>query len=200
MTSFGYGAKSDFTKTAMRENPAPGQYETLAAYKSPQGKSFGVSREQSPWRSYIVRDPLKFPGPGKYNTRARELSNISFSMRPKVPDVAALQNTSRQAPGPGAYEPVGVGKRAPFSYSISRRDRFENIKQSPGPLDYICTSPRASSFAFPRAARGEATARREQRPGPADYECDVEFGITPMFNTRSNFGQASSPLSHRTIG
>lgn len=78
--SFGYGKKSDFTKDLTASPRA-----TLYSHKSvfdqdtsiKRGKTFGLSRERSPDRSYLIPQIHKHPGPGNV-----QISNI-FSMKIK---------------------------------------------------------------------------------------------------------------------
>ena len=64
--SFGYGNKSDFTRTLTCSPPST-KYEHCSLFEKSKGKgkSFGLSREQSPDRSYLIPQLQRVPGPGK---------------------------------------------------------------------------------------------------------------------------------------
>ena len=69
-TSFGYGRKSDFTKD-LTASPRATLYSHKSVFEEQtskkNGKSFGLSREKSPDRSYLIPQLHKNPGPGKVN-------------------------------------------------------------------------------------------------------------------------------------
>ena len=64
--SFGYGSKSDFTKT-LTASPSVTTYRHKSAFteNKNKGKTFGNTREGSPDRSYFVPQLHKVPGPGQ---------------------------------------------------------------------------------------------------------------------------------------
>lgn len=63
--SFGYGNKSDFTRT-LTVSPPVTKYEikTFLDESKEKGKSFGLTREKLPDNSYLVPQLQKVPGPG----------------------------------------------------------------------------------------------------------------------------------------
>lgn len=63
--AFGYGNKSDFTRTLTVSPPAT-KYEikTFLDESKEKGKSFGTTREKLPDNSYLVPQLHKVPGPG----------------------------------------------------------------------------------------------------------------------------------------
>lgn len=63
--SFGYGKKSDFTRTLTVSPPAT-KYEikSFLDESREKGKSFGTTREKLPDNSYLVPQLQKVPGPG----------------------------------------------------------------------------------------------------------------------------------------
>ncbi|KAL4476561.1 hypothetical protein ABPG74_010294 [Tetrahymena malaccensis] len=108
--AFGYGTKSDFTKTQVY-SPSPDQYEMKSAFEkqrsSQRGKSFGLSRDNMKEFSYITQGPLKNPGPGNYQFQ-ETLRTEGFSMRPKTtnlynPVFLDGKQSYQTNPGPGSY-------------------------------------------------------------------------------------------------
>ena len=67
-TTFGYGKKSDFTED-LTGSPGATKYMHKSIFEDGKnrGKSFGLSRQQSPDRSYLVPQLHKVPGPGQVN-------------------------------------------------------------------------------------------------------------------------------------
>lgn len=63
--AFGYGNKSDFTRTLTVSPPAT-KYEikSFVDESREKGKSFGLHREKLPDNSYLVPQLHKIPGPG----------------------------------------------------------------------------------------------------------------------------------------
>lgn len=63
--SFGYGTKSDFTRTLTVSPPAT-KYElkSFVDESKSKGKSFGLDREKLPNNSYLIPQMRKVPGPG----------------------------------------------------------------------------------------------------------------------------------------
>jgi hypothetical protein len=72
---FGYGTKSDFTRTLTVSPPAT-KYElkTFVEDTKSKGKSFGLDRQKLPNNSYLIPQMQKVPGPGV-------VQSIIFSMR-----------------------------------------------------------------------------------------------------------------------
>lgn len=64
--SFGYGNKSDFTKT-LTVSPPSSKYIHKSIFENSEkrGRSFGCARDLSPDRSYLIPQLQKIPGPGK---------------------------------------------------------------------------------------------------------------------------------------
>ena len=64
--SLGYGTKHDFTKD-LTASPGATKYNIRSIFdeNKTRGKSFGLSRELSPDRSYLVPQLNKVPGPGQ---------------------------------------------------------------------------------------------------------------------------------------
>lgn len=64
-TSFGYGKKSDFTQPT-NVSPPSTKYnsKSFVDESKKSGKTFGISRELSPDRSYLIPQLHKNPGPG----------------------------------------------------------------------------------------------------------------------------------------
>ncbi len=64
--SFGYGKKYDFTQPT-NVSPPSTKYNSKSFVddSKKKGKSFGLSRELSPDRSYLIPQLHKNPGPGK---------------------------------------------------------------------------------------------------------------------------------------
>lgn len=108
-TSLGYGHKSDFTKT-LTCSPASTKYghKSLFEESKNRGKSFGLSRDQSPDRSYLIPQLNKVPGPGQYENQVNTKMTISFSMRPQVKDFIKEKITIKDNPGPGSYTDVDL--------------------------------------------------------------------------------------------
>lgn len=65
-TSFGYGNKYDFTQTTTVSPPST-KYKSKSFVDDSKknGKTFGISRDLSPDRSYLIPQLHKNPGPGK---------------------------------------------------------------------------------------------------------------------------------------
>jgi hypothetical protein len=101
----------------VHNSPAPDKYLRSTDFDQnkshKRGPSIGVSREQSPHKGYVLVDPLKNPGVGKYevqksfNMTSKEFGR--YSMRMKYKDVTRTALTSKpdlglrkkQKPGPG---------------------------------------------------------------------------------------------------
>lgn len=160
-TSLGYGEKSDFTHSSV-VSPAANSYQIESDFKKDgkRGQTFGVAREvllrwtqKSPENGIIVKDVLKFPGPGQYECKKDTLSTIAYTCRPRTIDfvgswrlTADKKITYRQNPGPGAYEYVNafpedgrtfVSKFTSSKFAkINNSPRFITGKDSPGPHTY----------------------------------------------------------------
>ena len=65
-SSFGYGSKSDFTKT-LTASPSVTTYRHKSEFteNKNKGKTFGGPRDVAPDRSYLVPQLQKVPGPGQ---------------------------------------------------------------------------------------------------------------------------------------
>lgn len=67
-TSFGYGSKFDFTKPLTVSPPATKyNQKSFCDDSKKNGLTFGLSRDGSPDRSYLIPQIHKNPGPGKVN-------------------------------------------------------------------------------------------------------------------------------------
>ena len=92
-TSFGYGIKSDFTKTSIT-SPAPVTYEKQSVFEKKtsqqHGKSFGVSRDNMKEFGHVVPGPVKNPGVGSYLIN-RDLNKTSYSLRSRTPELCIKQ-------------------------------------------------------------------------------------------------------------
>lgn len=65
-TSFGFGHKTDFTKPTTCSPPST-KYNTKSGFdeNKMRGKSFGLGRDSSPDRSYLIPQLYKVPGPSQ---------------------------------------------------------------------------------------------------------------------------------------
>ena len=64
--SFGYGTKTDFTKT-LQVSPSPDNYQIKSCFdlNKDRGSSFGITRERLPDQSYTIPQLRHVPGPGQ---------------------------------------------------------------------------------------------------------------------------------------
>lgn len=75
MTAMGFGKKSDFTKTKT-ESPPPTHYPMKSVFdEKSKGRTFGVAREKSPDRSYLIPQLHKNPGPGQVHRLALSITD-----------------------------------------------------------------------------------------------------------------------------
>lgn len=202
--AFGYGTKSDFTKTGV-SNPSPNAYEIKSIFetasKKKKGYSFGLSREAMAATGGQFVGEKKSPGPGAYDTREALKLKLAYTIRPKT--TSEQTHTSVFTPGPGTYESVQTiqpkGKYFVSKFKSSgatlvspaRSRRFYPLKSEvPGPGTY--EAPRTikedgsyyvskfkSSFcrSFSHAMRKNASlANIETTPGPGSYKLPSEFG------------------------
>ena len=104
----GSGKRSDFTKTVTC-SPASTKYEFKSLFEEKnRGKSFGLSRDKSPDRSYLIPQLEKMPGPGQYRDQFNAKMTISYTMRPKTNDFIEDKITFKNNPGPGAYQDIDL--------------------------------------------------------------------------------------------
>jgi len=109
--------------------------------------------QKSPENGIIVKDIVKFPGPGQYEYKKDTLSTIAYTCRPRTIDFigtaiahADKKITFRKNPGPGAYEYVEafpqdgrtlISKFTSTKFAkINHSQRFTESKDSPGPHTY----------------------------------------------------------------
>lgn len=83
-TAIGYGRKSDFTKD-LTSSPGCSKYRLDSLFdknsKSRKGFSMYESRDRIPSRGHIPLEPLKVPGPNKYNNMKPKSKSPSYSLR-----------------------------------------------------------------------------------------------------------------------
>jgi len=202
--AFGYGTKSDFTKSVINK-PSPNTYEIKSAFEggknTKKGFSFGLSREaMSATGGQFVGDKNS-PGPGAYDTRETNKTMLSYSFRPRT-TVEALVSP-KYVPGPGTYPiPESINQRGNYHLSKFRNSgatlispprskRFDELKPGyPGPGTYenpasikddgsYFVSKFRSSFCrtFSHSIRKEtATKTSDKTPGPGSYKIPSDFG------------------------
>ena len=134
--SLGYGPKSDFTKD-LTASPGATKYNirSVLDQSKNRGKSFGLSRELSPDRSYFVPQLQKIPGPGQvhfnfiqYENQVKTVMAQSFTMRPKTIDFVEDKMTYKKNPGPSDYQAVDLDpKTGRFSVSKYSDTKFAKI-------------------------------------------------------------------------
>jgi len=202
-TSMGYGFKYDFTKIN-GQSPAPNAYAASSIFdeqNKKRGFSFGLSREQMLVTGGQYVGDKTSPGPGAYNTREINKTNISYSFRPRTN--AENLVSSKHVPGPGTYTTVGtidpkgrynVSKFKNSGATIINPSRSHEIndkkKNDPGPGAYdlktgINTSGAyfVSKFksnlarSFGHSIRKNASSNTlGSTPGPGSYRLPSEFG------------------------
>jgi len=141
------------------------------------------------------------PGPGAYNTREINKTNISYSFRPRTNTDGLI--SSAKVPGPGTYLTIGtIDPKGRYNVSKfknsgatiiapSRSIRFASAKEAkePGPGAYdlktgINTSGAyfVSKFksniarSFGHSMRKTASGGHLDIPGPGSYRLPSEFG------------------------
>ncbi len=115
-TSFGYGRKTDLDYGKHRHNksPSPDRYkiDTFVDFNKThqRGSSCHIGRDVSVYlsqktapRGHIDLDPLKVPGPGRYD-EFRYNESPKWTMRPITKSDLFQKTTIRINPGPGAHE------------------------------------------------------------------------------------------------
>ena len=141
----------------------------------------------------------------------------SYSLRPKTVDFIEAKRTNKQTPGPGVYEAVdmdpktgrfSVSKFGDFKFAKinPKTERFQTIKDSPGPLSYregnslskdgkysLSQHKGNGMRAFSKTARltftDDSKKREKKLPGPGYYETPSEFGAygdAKYYKTLSN--------------
>ena len=110
-TSLGYGKKSDFTKD-LTSSPGSTKYciNTLFDKNVKQKKGFSLYESRDvhnifiqkiPDRGHIPLDPLKVPGPTKYqNLKANK--GLTYTMRKRLPTIDRTMSIDSQNINPGA--------------------------------------------------------------------------------------------------
>jgi len=161
------------------------------------------------------------PGPGAYNTREINKTNISYSFRPRTN--AENLVSSKHVPGPGAYTTVGtIDPKGKYQVSKfknsgatiiapSRGERGTNKdKTEPGPGQYdlktginttgaYFVSKFKSNIArsFGHSMRKNASVNTlKDTPGPGSYRLPSEFGHYEAATSKS-MAKLTSPDSHR---
>ena len=149
-TSLGYGKRSDFTKV-QTSSPVSTKYLHKSVFEENKnkGRTFGLSRNQSPDRSYLLTQLHKLPGPGQYDNSVRPNMTIShnYSMRHKLKDFVGDELSYKKNPGPGTYKDIDLlpktGRFKLSKYLDSKNakinektSRFRDERDSPSPLSY----------------------------------------------------------------
>lgn len=105
------------------------------------------------------------PGPGSYSAtkgfaEGSPRAHIGSGERSKFA-------TGENVPGPGAYRPAPLKKKAPAAILISRKSAKDPQAELPGPAEYNpLTAGRTLSYSF----QGKPSEKPDNRPGPASYE------------------------------
>jgi len=212
---FGYGTKSDFTKTGTN-NPPPNAYELNSEFKkgAKKGFSFGLSREAMAATGGQFVGDKKSPGPGAYDTRETNKTALSYSFRPRTN--MEILTSPKFVPGPGTY-PIVEGVSPKGTYPVSkfknsgatlfsppRSKRFADLKSAnPGPGTYnpsasltddgsYFVSKFRSSMCrtFSHGVRKNASLGSfEYTPGPGSYRLPSDFG----YYESSKFATKTTP-------
>lgn len=184
-----------------------------------RGKSFALSRDRSPDRSYLIPQLNKMPGPGQYENQVKTKMTISFSLRPKTYDFLEEKMTYKNNPGPGSYQDIDLDPESgrfkvskysdtKFAKINAKPPRFQDAKDSPSPLSYLegdSMSTRGKYVLSQRKGRGSRPFDTEVRktftdsfkdskkvnPGPGSYDKPSDFGI---------YGQLNDAKMKATIG
>lgn len=105
------------------------------------------------------------PGPAGYTVtkgfaEGSPKAHIGLGERSKLAGVGNV-------PGPGAYRPVTLKKKAPAAILISRKSAKDPQAEQPGPAEYSpLTAGHTPSYSF----QGKPIEKPDGRPGPASYE------------------------------
>lgn len=114
--------------------------------------------------SLTTAEPLG-PGPASYCAskgfaEGSPRAHIGSGDRSKFPG-------GENVPGPGAYRPAPMRKKAPAAILISRKSTKDPQADLPGPAEYSpLTVGRTLSYSF----QGKPSEKPDDRPGPASYE------------------------------
>ena len=159
------------------------------------------------------------PGPGQYENQVQTQMTISYSIRPKTKDFIGDKITFKQNPGPGSYQDIDLEPQSgrfklskfsdtKFAKINSKPPRFQDAKDSPGPLSYLegdNMSDRGRYVLSQRKGRGTRPFDHEVRktftdtfkdakkvnPGPGSYDRPSDFGV---------YGQYDDQRMKATIG
>lgn len=129
----GKGKRSDFTKT-LTSSPASTKYLHQSTFEENKmkGKTFALSRDRSPDRSYHNFRLHKIPGPGQYEPFTKTMSNVSYSMRKKTSDFIKDKITIKDNPGPGKYDELSLSpKEGRFRLSKFGDTKYCKINPKP---------------------------------------------------------------------
>ena len=89
-TSLGYGRKYQLSDS-MPIGPPATAYKHQSLFEENQskgkGKSFGLSRDSIPDKSYLIPQLQKIPGPGHYENQKETRMTIGYSIRAKTADI-----------------------------------------------------------------------------------------------------------------
>lgn len=107
--SFGYGGRSDFTKTCGSASEVK-YYDlpSIFAKKASKGYTFGISRDK--WKVYSEGNPggsPTYPAPNKYDTSRSHLVYASRSPRYSIygrHEKKIVKEENHRQPGPGQYD------------------------------------------------------------------------------------------------
>lgn len=217
-TSFGYGHKYDFTK-AHTKTPAPNAYENKSIFdeqNKKKGFSFGLSREAMAVTGGQLVGDKKSPGPGAYDIRGINKTNIAFSFRPRT--TIDNMNSFKHVPGPGAYSTIDTinlkGKYSTSKFKNSgasiiapaRSQRWNDKKAAnePGPGAYdlktginMSGSYFVSKFksniarSFGNAVRKDPPTTNLTVPGPGSYRVPSEFGYYESMSSHKTLPKMS---------
>lgn len=128
----GEAKRSDFTKTLNCSPPSTAYQYKSAFEEKNRGKSFGLSRDQSPDRSYLIPQLQKVPGPGQYADQFKTKMTISYTMRKKTDDFIGDKLTYKKNPGPGEYEDINLEPESGrFKISKYSDTKFAKINSKP---------------------------------------------------------------------
>jgi len=216
---FGYGTKSDFTKSVIN-NPPPNSYELKSDFVSQRkGYSFGLSREAMQLSGGQFVGDKNSPGPGAYDTRESNKTMISFSFRPRT--TTENLTSPKFVPGPGSYPPTETlnvkGKYYVSKFKSSgatlispaRSKRFGEIKSAvPGPGTYqpaatisgdgsYFVSKFKASFCrtFGHSMRKNASeVNVSTTPGPGSYKLPSDFGHYESAKTQNKPSTAAATV------
>ena len=113
-------------------SPASDKYLHKSVFEENKnkGRTFGLSRNQSPDRSYILTQLNKLPGPGQYDNSVKPKMTISYSysMKQKLKDFVGDKLSYKKTPGPGTYNDIELlpktGRFKLSKYSDSKNGKI----------------------------------------------------------------------------